>query len=239
MYGRGFQSPGYLPIVEKFCQRLPMKQNMTILDIGSGLGGAAFYFADRYAASVLGLDVAAAMIEISRERAEEQGVKTVQFMQGDVRTAALPQNHFDLAWTRDCILYVPEKDAVWRTVFGATKPGGHLFITDFCRRPEALSADFADYLDQTHYHLQTIGDYAQSLIAAGFEITTTEDATPDFIASMEREQASLAASKERFLQTYTGDDYAYLSSRWDKKLKFCRDGEFRWGLFIARKPTHR
>lgn len=237
MYGRGFQSPGQLPIMENFCERLPMSRGMGILDIGSGLGGAAFYFAKRYGASVLGLDVAQAMVDISSERVAEEGVKDVRFILGDVRTAALPQGQFDLAWTRDCILYVPEKNLVWQTLFGAVKPGGHLFVTDFCRRPEKLSSDFSSYLEQCHYHLQTIDDYRQAIAAAGFEVLNAEDATPEFIACMEREQDELSASRDRFLQTYTEADYAYLSTRWDKKLKFCRDGEFRWGLFIARKPA--
>jgi phosphoethanolamine N-methyltransferase len=214
-----------------------MTRGMSVLDIGSGLGGAAFYFAEHYQASVLGLDVAPAMVEISRERAAEQGANDVRFMLGDVRSADLPQDHFDLGWTRDCILYVPEKNLVWNAAFRAIKPGGHLFITDFCRRPEPLSAEFADYLEQTHYHLQTIDEYRRALVAAGFEVSTAEDATPEFIACMEREQNGLAASRERFLQTYTEADYTYLATRWDKKLKFCRDGEFRWGLFIARKPA--
>ena len=65
MYGEGFQSPGNIAAVEAFCARLEMRPRMRILDIGSGLGGAAFYFADRYDARVVGLDVAPAMVEIS------------------------------------------------------------------------------------------------------------------------------------------------------------------------------
>jgi phosphoethanolamine N-methyltransferase len=237
MYGRGFQSPGHLPMMERFCRRLPMASGMSILDIGSGLGGAAFYFAEHFGASVLGLDVAAAMIELSSERAAEQGVTGVQFRRGDIRTVSLPQSAFDLAWTRDCILYVPEKAAVWRQIHGALKPGGHLFITDFCRAATPLSADFSAYLAQCEYHLRTIEDYAADLRAAGFEILTAEDATVDFIACMENEQTNLEASRARFLDVFDLDDYTYLSRRWDKKLDFCRRGEFRWGLFIARKPT--
>ncbi len=238
MYGRGFQSPGYLPMMETFCRRLPMSPGMNILDVGSGLGGAAFYFAEHYEASVLGLDVASAMIEISSERAAEQGATDVRFQLGDIRTAALPAAAFDLAWSRDCILYIPEKARVWRPIFNALKPGGHLFVTDFCRDPGTLSRDFQSYLERCDYHLRTIEDYAADVAAAGFEILTAEDATAEFIACMEREQRQLEESRSRFLETYTPEDYEYLARRWDMKLDFCRRGEFRWGLFIARKPAH-
>ena len=31
------------------------------------------------------------------------------------------------------------------------------------------------------------------------------------------------------------DEFEYLLGRWDKKIEFCEMGDFRWGLFIARK----
>src|SRR5262249_33333063 len=65
MYGDGFQSPGNIVAMEFFCRMLPMRQGMQILDIGSGLGGASFYFAENFDAIVTGLDIAEAMIEIS------------------------------------------------------------------------------------------------------------------------------------------------------------------------------
>ncbi len=91
-------------------------------------------------------------------------------------------------------------------------------------------------LRSSRFHLHSVHQYAALLSAAGLQILTSEDATAEFILCMEREQSNLDASKDRFLQTYNDDDYVYLSTRWEKKLKFCRDGEFRWGLFIARKP---
>src|SRR5689334_14719528 len=84
MYGEGFQSPGNIAAVESFCKRLNMRRGMAVLDIGSGLGGASFYFADHYDAQVVGLDVAPAMVEISSERARDRGQLNVVFVQGDI-----------------------------------------------------------------------------------------------------------------------------------------------------------
>src|SRR5262249_45459331 len=186
------QSPGNIAAVESFCARLEMRPRVRVLDIGSGLGGSAFYFAERYDARVLGLDVAPAMVELSTERARERDLSTVAFRLGDIRSYPLAAEAFDLAWTRDAILYVPEKGVVWRRVFNCLKPGGQLFVTDFCRRRGELSPDFSAYLDRCHYHLQDIGEYADTLRRAGFETLTAEDVTPPFINSLEHERQPLA-----------------------------------------------
>jgi len=236
MYGEGFQSPGNIAAVASFCARLEMKPRMRILDIGSGLGGSAFYLADRYGARVVGLDVAPAMVELSTERTQERNLSTVVFRLGDIRSYPLAADAFDLVWTRDAILYVPEKRMVWRKVFNSLKPGGQLFITDFCRRRGDLSGDFSAYLEQCHYHLQDIGEYTDTLHQAGFEIATAEDVTSEFIDSLEKEREQLIRHKAEFLADFDEADYRYLVERWEMKTRFCRQGDLRWGLFVARKP---
>jgi phosphoethanolamine N-methyltransferase len=236
MYGEGFQSPGGVAAVASFCERLQMQQGMKILDIGSGLGGADFYFAHHYDAKVLGLDVAQAMVELSTERARQRNLSNVLFRKGDIRTFLLSPNEFDLAWTRDAILYIPEKLKVWKRVFDCLKPGGQLFITDFCRRQDAISGDFAAYLEDCSYYLQDIGEYSATLSEAGFQVAVSEDVTSEFIYSLEKESEQLVRHKAEFLGEFEEDDFRYLVERWEKKTRFCRQGDFRWGLFVARKP---
>ena len=167
MYGHGFQSPGGLEAVEEFCRKLQMRRGMKILEIGSGLGGNTFYLAQQYAATVVGLDISKEMFEIANERKKVLGLSTVSFQQGDIRTAPLEKHSFDLAWTRDCILYIEEKSVVWKNIHAALKEGGQLFVTDFCKGKAPLSEEFTSYLDHCRYHLEELDAYVQSLKAGG------------------------------------------------------------------------
>ncbi|MBI4853474.1 MAG: methyltransferase domain-containing protein [Acidobacteria bacterium] len=237
MYGTGFQSPGSITMVENFCKRLGLENKIKILDIGSGLGGACFYFAENYDATVLGLDIAQAMVEISTERKIEKNLDKVSFLYGDIKDVELEPNSFDLVWTRDCILYVEEKLKVWQQAYKFLKPGGKLFITDFCRKKETLSTEFSNYLEQCSYYLQSVDDYSQTLENVGLTVLSKEDITDTFISCLQKELDNLNSRKSDFLTKYTQDDYDYLDTRWKNKIKFCKDGDFRWGLFIAQKPT--
>ena len=233
MYGEGFQSPGGLDAVKSFCRRLCMRQGMKILEVGSGLGGSAFYLAETYGAEVLGLDVSAEMVALSNERKEEKGLSNVSFRQGDIQTSDLETGTFDLVWTRDCILYVSEKNLVWSNVYAALKPGGQLFVADFCRGCGPLSDEFETYLEECRYHLLTLDAYVRTLGAAGFRQIRMEDITTAFVDALRHEQERLVDNREAFLRECDENDYIYLIDRWDKKICFCERGDFKWGLFVA------
>lgn len=235
MYGEGFQSPGGIEAVESFCSMLRMREGMKILDFGSGLGGSTFYFAEHYGANVLGLDFSQEMVDISMERKERKNIPDVSFQQGDIRTAVLPPETFNLAWTRDCILYVAEKHLVWKNVYASLKTGGQLFITDFCKGSGPLSESFVTYLKDCHYHLQDLDTYGQALETAGFHNIRIEDHTKAFIDSLRGELKALNANRDQFLREFAESDFEYLMNRWDKKIQFCEQDDFLWGLFIANK----
>ena len=235
MYGKGFQSPGGIEAVEAFCAKLHMRKGMKILDIGSGLGGAAFYFAERYFAKVLGLDFSQEMIDISTERKEREKISGVTFQQGDISTAPIPKNTFDLVWTRDCILYAAEKHLVWKNVYSSLKTGGQLFITDFCKRDGFLSESFITYLCCCGYHLQNLENYGQALEMVGFHDILIENYTEAFLHSLRAELRDLNADHDQFLREFSESDFDYLENRWLKKIQFCEQGDFIWGLFIAKK----
>ena len=57
------------------------------------------------------------------------------------------------------------------------KPGGRLLISDYCRAPEAPSAEFGAYIAQRGYDLHSVTAYGAMLQAAGFEGVVAEDRT--------------------------------------------------------------
>ncbi|HET7770549.1 MAG TPA: methyltransferase domain-containing protein [Chloroflexota bacterium] len=240
MYGRGFQSPNYPGAMEEFCALAGLREErrgVRVLDVGSGLGGAAFYLAERFGAQVTGVDAAAAMVELASERAADAGIEGVTFVHGDVRTLPLERGAFDLVWTRDCILYMPEKGLVWGRLHDALVPGGRLLVTDFCRGGGEPSEAFQAYVRQCGYALQTIREYAATLEGAGFQDVVARDLTARFAETLREERAELLARREQFLAQFEREDLEYLVSRWEKKDAFCRERHLAWGCFTGRRAA--
>lgn len=235
IYGEGFQSPGGVEgFLRTLVDRMPIREGMTLLDIGSGLGGAAFHLAERFSVEVVGIDTAAKMIDLAqaRRRSEDPAGRT-RFILGDIHTAALHPDSFDIIYSRDVLMYEPEKGAVFERCHRLLKAGGYLCITDFGvgRRTPA----FTEYMDVSKYHLLSTEDYARLVERAGFSATVAED-----ISSVARNHLAhdLDLYQGRVLRgdpSIAPEDATHIVERWKRKIDFLDEGSLTQGVYIATK----
>lgn len=132
MWGEGFLSPGGADEVRAILshERLSRK---CVLDIGCGTGGAGRLLVAEYAADrVVGIDIVPLLIERARRLGEQAGL-------GDrivfklVESGPLPfmPATFDLVFTKDALLHMPDKLAALREIRRVLRPGGLLLGSDW------------------------------------------------------------------------------------------------------------
>ena len=238
MYGEGWQSPGGIEIVKDFASRINPAPGKNMLDMGSGLGGALFYFAKEHGMTGFGVDFAEAMVRLSTKRAVDKKLSDkVKFAQGDLVKVNLEPEHFDLVWSRDAILYIAleDKAPLWSSANLALKSGGELLVTDFLRGDGERSPKFETYLKKCGYHLQTFDDYESVLRCAGFVEIKRENITSAFIKYLKEDRVRLAAKEEAFVTEFSQQEYDHLMTRWQGKIDMCKDGDLQWGVFTAKK----
>jgi SAM-dependent methyltransferase len=115
-----------------------------VLDVGCGTGTFALILAER-GLEVIGLDPAAASLEIARAK---KGAERVRWIHGDARE--LPPLAVDLATMTGNVAQAITDESNWQTtlrgVHGALRPGGHLV---FETRDPAREA-WREWHDDTH-----------------------------------------------------------------------------------------
>jgi ubiquinone/menaquinone biosynthesis C-methylase UbiE len=98
----------------------------TILDVGTGTGRVALFFAGG-GAKVTGVDASDAMLAVARKRAAEQSVK-VKFMIGDAHALDFPDRSFDVAVSLRVLMHTPK----WRAcVSELCRVADRLVILDY------------------------------------------------------------------------------------------------------------
>jgi phosphoethanolamine N-methyltransferase len=239
IFGDGYVSTGGPETTAYLCAKLgaALRPGVRVLDVGSGIGGAAFHLAKAYGAVVTGVDLSEEMVAIALERTREAGVgDAVNFLLADVLTAPFPEK-FDVIWSRDALMHIPDKPRLFARLYDLLVPGGHLVITDYARGTGAGSAEFQAYVASTGYHLTDPASYGKLLEDAGFVDVVVEDATDKFVAILRAEPDRLTANRAEFLAAFGEKDLNYLVDRWAMKVGFCNAGEMKWGIYKATRPS--
>ncbi|CAM8918679.1 unnamed protein product [Rhodiola kirilowii] len=234
VFGPGYVSTGGIDTTKEFVAKLELKPGQKVLDVGCGIGGGDFYMAENFDVEVVGIDLSVNMVSLALERAI--GLKcSVEFEVADCTKKEYPDHTFDVIYSRDTILHIQDKPALFRSFFKWLKPGGKVLISDYCKRAGPPSDEFAEYIKQRGYDLHDVEAYGQMLRDAGFIDVIAEDRTEQFMQVLQKELDCVEKEKQEFINDFSEEDYNDILDGWKAKMVRTSTGEQRWGLFIATK----
>jgi phosphoethanolamine N-methyltransferase len=239
IFGEHYVSTGGHATTEDLSARLgsALRPGARVLDVGSGIGGAAFHLARAYGARVTGIDMAEEMDAIARERVVQLGLTdSVNFMLGDVLEASFPEP-FDIVWSRDAFMHIPDKARLFSRLYSLMAPGGRLVITDYARGRTPGSPEFERYIEKTGYSVIEPEQYGERLRSAGFVNVVVDDATARFVEILRSEEDRLVSNRADFFESFSDSDLDYLVDRWNMKIGFCQAGDMKWGIYVADKKA--
>jgi ubiquinone/menaquinone biosynthesis C-methylase UbiE len=111
--------------------RLRLAPGAAVLDLCCGAGASALPAAHAVGPEgrVLGIDIAAPMLELVRARAAAEGLANVEFRHGDATRTGLPDGGFDAVVCVFGVFFAPDMAAFVREMWRLTGPRGVLAVT--------------------------------------------------------------------------------------------------------------
>ena len=125
LWGEGYLSPGGPEEVDRVVAGLALDGSQ-VLDIGCGSGGIALHLIDRHGAGhVTGFDVERPGHRRGAPAGARRGLSDrADFVQAPPGPLPFADGLFDVVFSKDALLHVPDKDAIFREIFRVLKPGG-------------------------------------------------------------------------------------------------------------------
>jgi ubiquinone/menaquinone biosynthesis C-methylase UbiE len=152
-----------------------------VLDVGSGIGGAARYLAERFACSVVGVDLSPEFCRTANELSNLVGLaERTSFVEGSALELPVPAGSFDLAWTQHVQMNIADKATFYSQIHRALAPGGRLVFWDVFAGPGGEPHFPVPWASTPAISSLVSPDDASSLLsAAGFETLEWRDCTTE------------------------------------------------------------
>lgn len=171
VWGAGFLSPGGPDEVARVIGDHELR-GRSVLDIGCGAGGIDLALVrDHGAGYVTGLDVEDPVLDRARALVAGAGlgdrIGLVKVAPGPL---PFPPGCFDVVFSKDSIIHIPDKHALMAEVFRVLRPGGWFLASDWLIGTETISPAMADYIaaEGLDFGMATPARYHAAMQAAGF-----------------------------------------------------------------------
>jgi MPBQ/MSBQ methyltransferase len=174
---------------EAIAAQMHLHPGMHLLDIGSGIGGPARYFASVHGCNVTGIDLTPEYVRTAHTLSALVGLSpSVQFEQGSATALQFENDRFDGAYMFHVGMNIQDKVGLVREVKRVLRSGSVFAIYDVMRIGLGELQYPLPWASKTEESfVATTDDYRQALVDAGFAITAERERKQfaiDFFARM-------------------------------------------------------
>lgn len=242
MWGEGFLSPGGPDEVRKLLEGVDLS-GCRVLDVGSGLGAIDILLvAEHGAREVVGLEVEPQLAARARQAVADAGLaERIRFEEVTPGPFPVPDESFDVVFSKDSMIHIPDKPALYGDVLRVLKPGGSFVASDWLYGGEPeMSEVMIAWLALVHldFRMETPENSAEALRGAGFLDVAVRDRNAWYLGQVQGEIDGLSGDNfERAVAALGRDGAEYRLKSTSLKYQVVERGELRPCHLRGRKPA--
>jgi SAM-dependent methyltransferase len=159
-----------------------------ILDIGSGIGGPARWFAAHCGVHVTGVDLTPEFCAAAEALNRATGLADqVTIKNGSALALPAPSNAFDRAYSQNVIMNIADKRGFYREAFRALRPGALLALSNLCLGNSGAVVYPVPWAETAATSFLVPAEEMESEIrGAGFEIVSFRDTSAEILPAQRR-----------------------------------------------------
>ncbi|MGH3623801.1 MAG: SAM-dependent methyltransferase, partial [Sciscionella sp.] len=222
--------------VQTMADKVSITEQMRVLDVGAGFGGAARYLAHTYGCHVSCLNLSELENERNRQMNAEQGVEQlIEVVDGSFESLSFPDDSFDVVWSQDAFLHSGDRVKVLQEIKRVLAQGGQLVFTDPMAVSGTPKTSLQPILDRIH--LSTMGSptfYQRELERLGMTDVVFDDHSRQLPAHYGRVLEETEKNEKELLEKISSDYVTNMKTGLRNWVNGGNNGHLAWGIFTAR-----
>jgi len=183
VFGAGADSPLAFARVAELIKPLGMNEQMSVLEIGSGLGVGLRVVAQESGAWIDGIEFNPPMLQESNRLISSDGLqkKAVPTMES-IDSALIRKRRRDVVISREALHRFADRAEILSAIREVLKPTGQFLYTDFMGDFEADQQPVQDWYEMhpSQPTLKTLDQVREELEGLGFDVRVAKDETPEY-----------------------------------------------------------
>ncbi len=237
IYADDFLSPDGARTTQALMELGNVDDGSRVLDIGSGLGGSAFYLAERKGCTVQGIDLMESNVADATRRAASRGLSArVGFATGDAASVPFANSSFDVVWGQDAWCHVEDKNSLIAEAYRVLAAGGLIVFSDWLLRDRQSTA--ADRVRQVTASptMSDVQTYLHALETTGFAMGAHADTSAEHAAAYRDVLRRLLDIEAEICDRFGRNVFDIVLAKQQFVLDAFTEGVLGAGSFAARKP---
>ena len=231
---------GGLNATDELAQLANIQEGYHVLDVGCGVGGPARRIANRFGASIAGVELSRKLFETAVALTRLVNMQdTVDLQHASALALPFEDRCFDVVMMQHVAMQIAEKDQLFGELTRTVAPGGRLALHEIYSGPGELHYPLAWATEPSMSALETISDCSQRLEGLGFTVADFVDHSEDgrrfHEKAIQHFDAALAENKSaRGLTPDVIKKRRAASVAMEKNL---RTGSLKVGMLVATRST--
>ncbi len=207
----------------------------SVLDMGSGYGGAARYLAATFGCRVVAVNISESQNQRHRETNAARGLDTlIEVVTGSFNDVPVPDGSFDVVWSQEALCHSGDRAKTLGEAARVLKPGGALVFTDVMATEDAPAEELAPLAERLAMgEFATPGLYRALLGELGLLPARFEDLSEHLLTHYVRLTEEVQQHADELAKVISPGYLDRLRENLPLWVRACRSGHLVWGIFHA------
>jgi len=246
IWGKGFCGPGGPEFIVSLSKLLALSPEMSMLQIGAGLGGPARVLADKFGVWMTGYDASKTLVDKGNRLSKMNGMEKKAVLElYDPEDVESFGRKFDRAFSKEALFTIQDKNNIIANIEDKLKPGGLFLMTEYVLGSDAtIGKDrYKEWVQgerQKPYPVLA-EDMVELIKNNRMQVRVSEDISMQYVEMINKAWAGADAVAAKLARDDDGTQKIQILMReaefWTRRKKLLESGDIKLWRIVANKKS--